>query len=279
MSASRIRLILLVSVCLTLASMLSPAYAQNHAKANKLQVGYVVVTPMPPSTSGLAVFETFGMPRLGGALQAGVLPADLATVASLFVTTSWRLSKNLGVAIANPQSTDASVTFYLRDSSGTLVAMTTVTVKAHYQSAQFVTQLFAGHLPAKGDFDGTLFVTSTVPVAMVGLRFRGENFSTIPVTVLSATAALPVISAGIGGTGSLLLPQFADGGGWATEIVLSNSGGPLTVRVDVFKQDGSPMTVTLNGVTASSFKGLVIPPHGGLLILAPRNSPHDDDDF
>jgi hypothetical protein len=159
-----------------------------------------------------------------------------------------------------------------------LVAMTTVTVKAHNQSAQFVTQLFAGHLPPKGDFDGTLFVSSTVPVAMVGLRFRGENFSTIPVTVLSATAAVPVISTGIGGMGSLILPQFADGGGWATEIVLSNSGGPLTVRVDIFKQDGSPMTVTLNGVTASSFTGLVIP-QGGLLILAPRNSPHDDDDF
>ncbi len=256
-------------------SMLSPAFAQGNSNANKLQVGYVVVTPSAANTSGLAVFETFGEMRFGGAIQAGVLPADLVTKAMLFVTTSSRLSRNLGVAIANPQAVDASVTFVLNNSGGTQIATKTVTVKAGNQSAQFITQLFTGSLPPTGDFDGTLFISSTTPVAMVGLRFRGINFSSIPVTVLSPTAQLPTISTGIGGAGSVILPQFADGGGWASEIVLSNSGTlALTVRVDIFNQDGTPMTVTLNGMTASSFTSLAIPP-GGVMVLAPNG----DEDF
>jgi hypothetical protein len=284
MSARKMTLLLLASLCLPLASMFNPAYAQNNGNANtkKLQVGYVVVTPSAANTSGLAVFETFGEMRFGGAIQAGVLPADLVTRAMLFVTASSRLSRDLGVAIANPQSTDAPITFTLCDSDGKQVATKTVSVKALNQSAQFITQLFAGQLPLSGEFDGTLFVSSTVttPVAMVGLRFRGENFSAIPVTVLSLTYPVPTIgSTQAGGAGAVILPQFADGGGWASELVLSNSGtSDLVVRVDVFNQDGSPMTVTLNGVTASSFKSLTIKP-GGVIILAPRNRPDDDDDF
>lgn len=282
MSARKIPVLLLASLCLPLASMFNPAYAQNNGNANtkKLQVGYVVVTPSAANTSGLAVFETFGEMRFGGAIQAGVLPADLVTRAMLFVTASSRLSRDLGVAIANPQSTDAPITFTLRNSDGNQVAIKTVSVKALNQSAQFITQLFVGQLPASGEFDGTLFVSSTIPVAMVGLRFRGENFSAIPVTVLSLTYPVPTIgSTQAGGTGAVILPQFADGGGWASEIVLSNSGtSPLVVRVDVFNQDGSPMTVTLNGVTASSFTSLTIKP-GGVMILAPRNHANDDDDF
>jgi hypothetical protein len=282
MPARKIPLLLLASLCLLLASTFNPAYAQNVGVTNsgKLQVGYVVVTPTGTNTSGLAVFETFGEMRFGGAIQAGVLPADLVTRAMLFVTTNSRLSRDLGVAIANPQSADASITFLLCNSDGKQVATKTITVKTLNQSAQFITQLFAGQLPPSGEFDGTLFMSSTTPVGMVGLRFRGENFSAIPVTVLSLTYPVPQIgSTKAGGTGAVILPQFADGGGWASELVLSNSGtSDLVVRVDVFKQDGSPMTVTLNGKTASSFTSLTIKP-GGVIILAPRNRPDDDDYF
>ncbi len=279
MSSTKARMLMLISVCLLLDSTTNLASADEHSDKNQLQVGYAVVTPGAGNTSGLAVFETFGETRFGGAYQAGVLPADLATSAMLFVTTSSRLSRNLGVAVANPQATDAGVTFTLNNSGGTQVATKTVTVKALNQSAQFVTQLFAGSLPPHGDFDGTLFISSSAPVALVGLRFRGENFSTIPVTVLSPAHQLPVISTIIGGAGAIILPQFAVGGGWASEIVLSNSGNAaLTVRVDLFSQNGTSMTVTLNGKSASSFQNLLVPPKG-VLILAPRKSVHDDDDF
>jgi hypothetical protein len=67
----------------------------------------------------------------------------------------------------------------------------------------------------------------------------------------------------------VLLPQFVAGGGWTTTITLANTtSSSLTVRVDVFAQDGTPLTVTLNRQTSSSFTNLVIPA-GGLLTLAP----------
>lgn len=278
MFAKRISLCLLPILSLALAS-LNTAYADKDNAPSSLQVGYVIVTPSAANTSGLIVFETFGQVRGAGALQAGVLPANMLTSAMLFVTTSSRLSRNLGVAVANPNPTlDAGLTFTLRNSDGSTVAVQTVTVKALHQTAQFVTQLFAGKLPPTGDFNGTLEISSTAPVAMVGLRFRGENFSTIPVTPLSATSVVPP-NGSTGGSGAVILPQFADGGGWASEIVLSNSGNtPLVVRVDIFKQDGTALSVTLNGTTASTFPNLTIPP-GGVVVLAPVKNMHDDDDF
>jgi hypothetical protein len=51
----------------------------------------------------------------------------------------------------------------------------------------------------------------------------------------------------------------------------------MIVRVDLFKQDGMPLTTTLNGTNASSFPGLMIPANG-VLVLAPRDN-HGDDDF
>ena len=120
--------------------------------------------------------------------------------------------------------------------------------------------------------------TASGPVSVVGLRFRGRNFSTLPITNLSGNAGpLPSIAPGVGGEGAILLPQFAAGGGWATELVLANTtASAMTVRVDLFKSDGTPLSAALNGKTASSFTNLNIPA-GGVLILAPRDQDGDDD--
>jgi len=239
-----------------------------------IQVGWAVITPTSVTTTGLVVFETFGLSRtVNDTGQAGVLPSGLTTNALVFVSSSTRLSRNVGVALVNPQSTSVSVTLTLRRDDGTQFAQsTTVTVPTMQQVSKFVTELFAG-MPA--DFVGTLTLTSTAPIGVVGLRFRGANFSTIPITNVSAASAVPTILTGIGGPGAVLLPQFAAGGGWATEIVIANTGtSSLTVRVDLFQSNGLPLTTTLNNQASSSFTGLSIPA-GGLLALAPRNSQGD----
>jgi hypothetical protein len=201
----------------------------------------------------------------------------------MFVDSSKRLSKNLGVAIVNPNSTNQNVTLTLRKSDGTQLATKTVSVPSLHQTSTFVKDLFSGSkIPS--DVTGTLAITSAgssnLPVSVIGLRFRDENFSTLPVTDLSANPGpLPTLTAGVGGPGAALLPQFVAGGGWATELVLMNTNttGSLTARVDLFKSDGTPLSTTLNGKTASSFTNLTIPA-GGVLVLAPRN-PGGDDDF
>jgi hypothetical protein len=195
--------------------------------------------------------------------------------AVMFVSTSGRLSRNLGVAIANPGSADAPVTLKLRDEDGVELGSKIVTVAARKQTAQFVTEMFADVPSVPKDVVGTLSISSAVSIAVVGLRFRGANFSTLPTTSLTAATAVPVRETGVGGTGSVILPHFASGGGWDSEIVISNNGAAaLTVRVDLYKQDGSALVSNLNNQSKSSFTGLTIPA-GGVLVLAPKEGGDD----
>ena len=260
----------------------------DHDDHAPVQSGYAVVTPVVTATStnttGLVVFETFGLREgLSGTPQAGVLPPDLTTNAVMFVDSSGRLSKGLGVAIVNPNSSNVNVTLTLRKSDGTQVATTTIGVTALQQISKFLTQLFSSTPPTPplpSDITGSVSITSSGPsLSVIGLRFRGQNFSTIPVTNLSGNSGpLPNIASGVGGAGAVLLPQFATGGGWATELVLMNtSTSNLIVRVDLYKPDFTPLIAKLNGQAASSFNNLTIPP-GGVLTLAPRD-PNGDDDF
>ncbi len=259
-----------------------PEDHDDHDDKQPVQSGYAVITPSVPGANGLVAFETFGMRGEGGATQAGVLPAGLTTNAVLFVESSGRLSKNLGVAIVNPNSGTLTVNMSLNKSDGTQVATTSVMVPSLHQMSEFVTELFPTTASVPSDFTGLLTLTSSgspaPPFSVVGLRFRGKNFSTIPVTSLSTpTTGLPVIATGVGGDGAILLSQFTTGGGWETEIVLANTGtSSLTVRVDLFKADGTPLSAALNDKTASSFTDLKIPA-GGVIELAPRDSEGDDD--
>src|SRR5438128_15443 len=93
-------------------------------------------------------------------------------------------------------------------------------------------------LPASQNLLGDLLISSTNPISAIGLRFRRTIFSTLPVTSLSGASPVPQISSGVGGSGAVILPQFAVDGGWASEIVIINTGSStVTVRVDLFKQD------------------------------------------
>ena len=267
------RRLLAVFTLLMFSAVLARAQ-DDHNDNSPVVAGYAVVTPVS-ATSGLAVFETFGY-RLGlsGVPQAGVLPANLTTNAVLFCDTNGRLGKNIGVAIVNPNATSASVSLTLRNGSGATVAgPLVVSVASHQQVSKYIDQLFVGAVP---DLQGSLLVTSNAPVAVMGLRFRGINFSTLPATSLSADVAVPVIAPGVGGPGSILLPQFAGGGGWASQVVVMNTtAATLTVRIDLFKQDGTPLSLTLNHVLNSTFTTML--PAGGTYTLAPLDRIGNDD--
>jgi len=253
----------------------------DHNDGGPIQIGYAVVTPASFSTNGtnnMVVFETFGLREGLGATQAGVLPPDLTTNALLFVDSDGALQKNLGVAIVNPNASNENVTLTLRGSDGKTLGSTTVTVPSHQQISKFITELFASQSAVPRNITGTLAVTSTNPVSVIGLRFRGANFSTLPITNLANTGNVPSLGTGIGGPGAVLLPQFAAGGGWATELVIVNSGtSSMTVRVDLFKQDGTPLSTALNNQPAASSYTNIVIPAGGVYVLAPRNGSGRDD--
>jgi hypothetical protein len=269
------RRFLVVLFCITALSTTLLAQDDHHDLA-PIQSGYAVVTPSsgvaPIGFSGLTVFETYGLRSEVPALQAGVLPATMTTRMVLFATSGIRLSRNVGVGITNPGSTQAIVTMTLRGADGSMTSSKTIAVAPRQHTAHFISELFSDVPEVPRDFDGTLTLTSDTPVAIVALRFLGTQFTTIPVTSLSPPEQLPVILPGVGGPFAVLLPQFVADGQWASEtIVLNNGLAPLTVRIDLFNQDGSPLTTTLNHQTGSSFQNLVIAP-GGIIIFAPRDT-------
>jgi hypothetical protein len=76
---------------------------------------------------------------------------------------------------------------------------------------------------------------------------------------------VPQLSLGVGGTGALLLPQVATGGGWISQITISNTSTvALAVRVDFFNPTGGPLATSLG----STIPSVVIAP-GGVATLTP----------
>src|SRR5437870_12439307 len=104
----------------------------------------------------------------------------------------------------------------------------------------------------------------------MGFRFDGANFSVIAIDNTSGPSPMPVRNGSIGGTAAAMFPQFAVGGGWASQLMLLNrTPGVISGRVDVFDPAGNPKSVTLNNVTSSTFRYSI--PAGGTLLLAPRD--------
>ncbi len=286
MSRSSNNIFLLASLAVALAILTPfprPVWADeddsdDDDSATPVKVGYAVITPTSAATAGLVVFETFGEHRGNDLLQVGILPSTMTTHAALFADANGRLSKDLGVAFASPSATPANIALTLRNQAGTTLAKTSFTLDARHQTARFVTQLFENQKSVPSDFIGTLDISSDIPIAITGLRSRGSNFSTIPATILGPVAPVPVIAANVGGSAAVILAEFAAGGGWASEIDLSNFGpDPITVRVDLFASDGTPLTTTLNGQTGNSFQGIAVPAQG-VFVLAPPDDDDDDDD-
>ncbi len=259
----------------------APPGSKDNDDNGPVQVGYVVVTPAAEA-EGLTVFETFGRHHGGETQPAGVLPSAMTSHAVLFVNTSGRLSRNVGVAIANPGSEPAAIGLKLYDDQGKLLAdyessNNPLVVDPGAQVAKYVTELFSSQPEVLRDFTGMLDITSDPAVAIIGIRARGENFSTLPVTSLSGPAPVPVLGEGIGGPGAIILAHFAAGGGWATEIVIANGGmDDVVVRVDLFMQNGDPLDVELNDQTSSSLTDITVPAHG-VVTLAPRDIMGDSD--
>jgi len=207
-----------------------------------LSLGYGVIQPQGASTpSGL---EIFGFHQNNVLVSEATVPASpLIQNGRIYAEIS--ATVNTGLSIANPNSREATVSFYFTDSTGAIGNGTTI-VPAKGQIAAFLDQApFNGKAPLSGTFT----FTSSVPVAVIALRGltneRGEFLlSTLPVADLSAPLS----------TAELVFPHFADGGGWTTQIVLANpTDSVVTGTVQFRDPSGAPATVNVNNQTGASF--------------------------
>jgi hypothetical protein len=192
-----------------------------------------------------------------GSRQNNVLISEAGVPASPPITSGRTYAEitdvlDTGLAIANPNSTPATITFFFTDGSGINVASGSTLIGANAQLSKFLDQ---PPYNLASPFQGTFTFTSNIPVAAVALRGlkneRGEFLmSTLPVI---DTMATPV-------SGVPILPDYADGGGWTTQILLVNpTDTVLTGKLQVMSTDGMPSDVTIAYQTGNVFQ-YSIPP-------------------
>jgi hypothetical protein len=179
---------------------------------SNLTAGYATIQPDPGNTTpaGVAIFGY----RPNGVLvtEAGVPASPLIRSGRIYAEVAGPV--NTGLAMANPNPLTATVSFYFTDSTGATSHSGTTTLPPNGKIAAFLDQVpFSGG----SNLQGTFTFSSDQPVAAIALRGltneRNEFLiSTLPVIDMSAAA----------GTATAVLPDFADGGGWRTQIILIN---------------------------------------------------------
>ncbi len=100
-------------------------------------------------------------------------------------------------------------------------------------------------------------VCATTDVRGVGYSNFGEfNFDSNP----PDPGSVPEIME------NFVFPQFADGGGYVSNFLLTNpTGTATTATLEFFGNDGSPLSVTTDGITATSHN-VPVPGHGSAKI-------------
>ena len=229
-----------------------------------LRVGYGQVETdagmTPPA--GLAIFGS----RVNGVLvsEAGV-PASAAVLEGrIFAETAGPV--RTGLALANPNDTAATITFFFTDSNGIDSGHDTFTLGPREQIARFLDEE-----PFNGGsaMFGTFTFTSNQPVAVIALRWFVNERSEFLMTTLPVA---PLLRSGAPGpfsrtpTDTVYFPLFADGGGWTTQVVLVNpTYAPIRGSVQFFgsgsqTEAAAPATLTLaDGRSGSAFT-YAIPP-------------------
>jgi hypothetical protein len=250
--------------------------ASTLSGAGPLQVGYAsadVTTGAAPF--GTAVFSY----RQNNIIVSEVgVPASIPTPsARVFIDyrvgaaaspSPGKLDINTGLAVVNPSTKTANVTYTLRDINGNILAAGhgTIASKAHF--SKFINQLkdVAPDFNLPADFAtatcyGSLEITSSQALSIIALRLtinqRGDVLlTTTPIADLTQfTASSP-----------LYFPQIADGGGYVTTILLLNTsnsheGGSL----EFFDDKGAPLVVKRVGGSAASTFFYTIQPAGAYI--------------
>jgi hypothetical protein len=220
------------------------------AGSGNLSAGYARILATSGTTpSGIAIFDE----RVGGILvtEAGVpasFPLQNGRIYAELVPAGFSgQGTDIGLAIANPSTQTAAISFYYTRSDGTDAGSGTYNLGAGLQVASFLDQS-PWNVPF--NFQGTFTFSSNVPISIVALQLyynqRGEALIT----------TLPVVDTTIApGATPAVLSHFTDGAGWTTAILLVNpTDTPMSGTIQFRGQNGLAVTpITANGQSAASF--------------------------
>ena len=217
-----------------------------------LSEGYVLFTP-PPGVSGYGVFRQtiHGVPD-----QEAVVPFSSTSTTSTILTFD-ETHFVTAAAIDNLSATNASVTITVRDANGGLIGTSQLTLSPNAKTETVLSAL-SGLSGMKNNRGFAQFDASGGKIAVLGLRFYGTAFTSIP-----TTSGTPAIA-------NMVLPQLAFGGGWYSALYFTNStSASVSFLVNFIDDNG----VALNLPSGSSSTQVLIPPNGTAIIEAPNVGP------
>ena len=178
--------------------------------------GYAAFT-LPSGVFGYGVFRQ-SVP--GQSDQEAVVPLSDAGASSK--TLTWEETNLVtAVAIVNPSSTAATVAVTLWDENGNTIGTSSVALPPNSKTAAALRSLpgLSGMIGKRGSAQ---FTVSTGSVAVLGLRFDGLAFTSIPTAGASgnvvAERALAQTGLGIGLASTVLQSQFA----MVEQVILQN---------------------------------------------------------
>jgi hypothetical protein len=254
-SSIRVDFVVIAGILLTtLLTFLPSTHARQSQPA--MQLGHIRLLSASGSSAPTGV-AIFGLRTNGTLITEAGVPAT-TTIRSGRIFAEVQGATSTGIALANPNSRDALIMYYFTDNTGHDFGAGSFTLAAKHQIAAYLTDA-PFKLPRS--LIGTFTFTSSDPIATIALRtFVNERNEALITTVPVSPLGNPF------GGAELLFPHFADGGGWATKVVLINPGDTtLTGSVQFYGQgsktgSAQPTRVSINGVTNSSFS-YAVPPH------------------
>jgi len=183
--------------------------------------------------SGLAIFSY----RQNGVLvsEAGVPASSPLLRGRIYASVDGAV--NTGIALANPNDSQATVSFFFTDATGTDFGNGSMIIPAHGQIAKFLNE---APFNAPRSTSGTFTFSSTVPVGAIAIRGYTNQRSEFLVTTM------PVADPSVQVADSVYFPHFADGGGWTTQFVLMNPSDRAISGTLTFFGQGTAGTAASN---------------------------------
>jgi hypothetical protein len=217
-----------------------------------LSEGYAVFT-LPAGVSGYGVFRQSAPGRPD---QEAVVP--LSSTADISNSMTWDDTTLVtAVAMVNPSPAAATGTITLWDERGNKLGTSPISLPPNSKAAATLRSL-PGLSAMVGLRGSAQFSVTTGNIAVLGLRFDGAAFTSIP------TSVDPVASA----SSASVLPQFAFGGGWYSALYFTNfTGAQVSFLVNFVSGTGTPLTVPSVG---ESSVDVDIPANGTAVIEAPN---------
>lgn len=194
--------------------------------------------------------------------EVGIGDSPRANQLMVFVDTTD--GKSTGVAISNPNAEGtANLTYTLRGLDGVQVAQAAPDqLEAGHQKAFFAAAAFPeANLT---NFKGVMIVQSDLPIAVVTLRTRGLNFTSLPAVPEAVDTGEDEYALYFARIGDGV---FGDQEFTTSIILLNNSDAAVAATVELFQADGSPLELALNGERGSSFD-VEVPAGGAAELLS-----------